>query len=77
MKFLEKIEEENKMTKEQILQKLEGKYEIVREETKSTGVLLRLNNGTIVNCYNNGNHNLQGKSYQRNLVLPFGYAGRI
>ena len=50
------------MTKEQIMQKLEGKYEIVREEAKPTGVQLRLNNGTIVNCYNNGNHNLQGKN---------------
>ena len=52
------------MTKEQILLKLEGKYEIVREEPKPTGVQLRLNNGTIINCYNNGNHNLQGKNTQ-------------
>lgn len=50
------------MTKEQILQKLNGMYEVVKEEMKPTGVQLRLNNGAIINCYNNGNHNVQGKN---------------
>lgn len=49
------------MTKEQILSIIDKKYTIVSEDTKSNGICLKLNNGAIINCFNNGNHNVQGK----------------
>ena len=52
------------MTKEQVLKAIEGKYTIISEETKSNGICLKLNNGSIVNCFTNGNHNVQGKNIQ-------------
>ena len=52
------------MTKEQVLKAIEGKYIVISEETKTNGVCIKLNNGSIVNCYNNGNHNIQGKNTQ-------------
>lgn len=52
------------MTKEQILKKLEGKFIVVTEDPKPNGIQLKLNNGTIINCFSNGNHNLQGKNTQ-------------
>lgn len=57
------------MTKEQILKKLDGKFVVVSEEPKPNGIQLKLNNGTIVNCFTNGNHNLQGKNTQEVKVL--------
>ena len=52
------------MNKEQILKIIDRKYTVINEETKVTGVCLRLNNGAIINCFNNGNHNVQGKNAQ-------------
>lgn len=52
------------MTKEQVLKAIEGRYTIISEETKSNGICLKLNNGSIVNCFTNGNHNVQGKNIQ-------------
>lgn len=52
------------MNKEQILKIIDRKYTVISEETKATGVCLRLNNGAIINCFNNGNHNVQGKNAQ-------------
>ena len=52
------------MNKEQILKIIDRKYAVISEETKATGVCLRLNNGAIINCFNNGNHNVQGKNAQ-------------
>lgn len=57
------------MTKEQILKKLDGKFVLVSEESKPNGIQLKFNNGTIVNCFTNGNHNLQGKNTQDVKVL--------
>ena len=57
------------MTKEQVLKKIEGQFSVVSEEQKANGIQLKLNNGTIINCYNNGNHNLQGKNTQEVKVL--------
>lgn len=52
------------MTKEQVLKAIEGKYNVISEETKANGICLKLNNGSIVNCFTNGNHNVQGKNIQ-------------
>lgn len=52
------------MNKEQILKIIDRKYTVINEEPKVTGVCLRLNNGAIINCFNNGNHNVQGKNAQ-------------
>ena len=52
------------MTKEQILSIIDKKYTVVSEDTKSNGICLKLNNGAIINCFNNGNHNVQGKNVQ-------------
>ena len=40
------------MNKEQILKIIDRKYSVINEETKVTGVCLRLNNGAIINCFN-------------------------
>ena len=50
------------MNKEQVLRAIEGKYTVVSEEVISNGISLRLNNGGIINCFSNGNHNVQGKN---------------
>ncbi len=52
------------MTKEQILKIIDKKYCIISEETRGTGICLKLNNGAIINCFNNGKHNVQGKNAQ-------------
>ena len=52
------------MTKEQILSIIDKKYTVVSEDEKSNGICLKLNNGAIINCFNNGNHNVQGKNVQ-------------
>lgn len=50
------------MNKEQILRAIEGKYTVVSEEVISNGISLKLTNGGIINCFSNGNHNVQGKN---------------
>lgn len=52
------------MTKEQILQKIEGTFSVISEEPKGNSIQLKLNNGAIINCFHNGNHNIQGKNTQ-------------
>ncbi len=52
------------MTKDQILKIIDNKYVIMYEDIKGTGICLKLNNGAIINCFNNGNHNVQGKNAQ-------------
>lgn len=50
------------MTKEQVLQKLKGKYKVVEEREIYKGVQLRLDNKAVVNCYVTGRHNVMGKN---------------
>ena len=38
--------------KEQILDIISGKHRVVGEENKSSGIQLKLNNDTIINCFN-------------------------
>lgn len=52
------------MTKEQVVKAIEGKFTIINEDIKSNGICLKLNNGSVVNCFTNGNHNVQGKNTQ-------------
>lgn len=54
------------MTLEQIKAKLQNSKElsIISESVISNGTQLKLNNGAIINCFNNGNHNIQGKNQQ-------------
>ncbi len=52
------------MTKEQVLKIIDKKYTVSSEETKANGICLRLNNGALINCFYNGNHNVQGKNAQ-------------
>ena len=39
-----------------------SQYSIIEIKDISYGKQLKISNGTIINCYNNGNHNLQGKN---------------
>lgn len=51
------------MTYEDIKEKISNtKYVIVSEKQIGYGIQIKLNNGAIINCYNNGNHNVQGKN---------------
>ena len=50
------------MTKEEVLQKLNGKYEVVEEREIYKGIQLRLDNKAVVNCYVTGRHNVMGKN---------------
>ena len=51
------------MTYEEITERLRcGKYKIESEKPIANGKQIKLNNGSVINCYNNGNHNVQGKS---------------
>ena len=52
------------MNKEQVLRAIEGSYTVLSEEVISNGISLKLNNGGIINCFSNGNHNVQGKNVQ-------------
>lgn len=54
------------MTYDEIKDKLNtaGKGWIVHEDEIQYGKKLLLKNGGIVNCYNNGNHSIQGKSQE-------------
>lgn len=52
------------MKKEQILEIIKGQYNVVSEGKIQNGICLRLDNGAIINCYNTGNHSVQGKNMQ-------------
>lgn len=54
------------MTFDQIKEKVESgrKFSIVEIKEMATGKSIRLNNGTIINCFNTGKFNLQGKNTQ-------------
>lgn len=50
------------MTREQVLQKLKGKYKVVEEHEIYKGIQLRLDNHAVINCYVTGRHNVMGKN---------------
>ena len=54
------------MTYEEIIAKLEASKNFSIAEEKETGnsKQIKLNNGAIINCFKNGNHNVQGKNQQ-------------
>ena len=54
------------MTYEKIIEKLQGckLFHIVEEKDAGNSKQIRLNNGAIINCFANGNHNVQGKNVQ-------------
>lgn len=54
------------MTYELIKEKIYSckKFNIVEDKEIGTGRQLRLDNGAIINCFSNGNHNVQGKNTQ-------------
>lgn len=54
------------MTYESIKEKLSASksFSIVEEKETGTSKQIKLNNGAIINCFNNGNHNIQGKNTQ-------------
>lgn len=65
------------MKKEQILEIIKGKYNVVSEEKISNGICLKLDNGAIINCFSNGNHNVQGKNIQEVKDVLAGKSGHI
>lgn len=53
------------MLYDDIIEKLRNSsYEIISEKVIGNGKQLKLNNGAIINCFNNSNHNIQGKNIQ-------------
>ena len=54
------------MTYEEIKTKLENcrMFSILEEKQAGNSTQIKLNNGAIVNCFHNGNHNVQGKNQQ-------------
>lgn len=54
------------MTYEDVKAKLKSSkiYSILNEKTTGNGIQIKLNNGAIINCFTNGNHNVQGKNQQ-------------
>lgn len=54
------------MTYEEIKTKLENcrMFSVLEEKQVGSGTQIKLNNGAIVNCFRNGNHNIQGKNQQ-------------
>lgn len=54
------------MTYEQIKEKIQmsAEFSIVNEKDTGNGKQIVLNNGAIINCFTNGNHNVQGKNVQ-------------
>lgn len=53
------------MTYEAIMGKLSNsKFIIAEEKTTGTSKQIKLSNGAIINCFFNGNHNVQGKNIQ-------------
>ena len=54
------------MTYESIMEKLSAckRFSVSEEKTTGNSKQIKLNNGAIINCFNNGNHNVQGKNTQ-------------
>lgn len=54
------------MTYEKVKEKLQNcrDFSIVDDKTAGNCRQIRLSNGAIINCFTNGNHNVQGKSIQ-------------
>lgn len=54
------------MNYEKVIEKLRScsKFEIVEEKINGATRQIKLNNGAIINCFSNGNHNIQGKNQQ-------------
>ncbi|MBR6051055.1 MAG: nucleotide-binding protein [Clostridia bacterium] len=54
------------MTYESIMEKLNAykKFSVAEEKVTGNSIQIKLNNGAIINCFNNGNHNVQGKNIQ-------------
>ena len=54
------------MNYEMVIEKLKNstRFKIVEEKTNGKTKQIKLNNGAIINCFNNGNHNVQGKNQQ-------------
>ena len=52
------------MTYEEMKKRLEKstQFSISSEKTTGNAKQIRLDNGAIINCFNNGNHNIQGKN---------------
>lgn len=50
---------------EDVLNKIKNSsYSIISEKELSNGKQIKVNNGAIINCFNNGNHNVQGRNNQ-------------
>ena len=53
------------MTFEEITTILESSsFKIIEKKETANGKQIRLDNGAIINCFSNGNHNVQGKNVQ-------------
>lgn len=52
------------MTYDEIIKKISSNsnYKIIDEKLTANGKQIKLNNGAVINCFNNGNHNVQGKN---------------
>jgi predicted nucleotide-binding protein len=50
------------MTYDEIVNKLNGAYEIKNTKAVGNGTQIELTNGAKINCFNNGNNNVQGKN---------------
>ena len=66
------------MTYEAVMAKLNSNrdFSVYKEKSISNGKQIKLNNGAVVNCYSNGNHNVQGKNSElvRNFLADFSTA---
>lgn len=54
------------MNYEKVIEKLKNcnQFKILEEKTNGETKQIKLNNGAIINCFKNGNHNIQGKNQQ-------------
>lgn len=54
------------MTYEKIMEKIHNcsNFSVIEDKETSYGRQLRLDNGAVINCFSNGNHNVQGKNQQ-------------
>lgn len=50
------------MTLEQMKKHLNGVYTIREEKNTTNAIQLKLDNGAVINVFNNGNYNVQGKN---------------
>lgn len=62
------------MTYDEIKTKLDKtKYHIAMEKEITNGIQIKLKNGAIINCFSNGNHNVQGKNKEEIIEVLSGY----